>query len=141
MLGSCVPTATPQIPKINLEYWRSYKDLEESMEPMKKLSLLLESSIEPTIHSTLDYFLRLLYERPGTSLKRHVATCDVDNTFVDTFRKKLLMLLDDVEQFFMWFVAAMLDGRRIGFDWLNPMCDNKHEWPNVTKQFKSVHTR
>ena len=49
------------------------------------------------------------------------------------------MLLDDVEQFFMWVVAAMLDGRRIGFDWLNPVWDNKREWPNVTKQFRSVH--
>ena len=61
------------------------------------------------------------------------------NTFMDTFRKKLLMLLDDVEQFFMWVVAAMLDGRRIGFDWLNPVWENKREWPNVTKQFRCVH--
>ena len=104
------------------------------MEPMKKLSLLLESSIEPTVHSTLDYFLRLLlYEGLGTSLKRHVAACAMYNTFVDTFRRKLLMLLDDVEQFFMWVVAAMLDERRIGFDWFNLVWDNKHEWPNVTK--------
>ena len=103
------------------------------MEPVKKLSLLLESSTEPTIHSTLDYFLRLLHERLETSPKRRVVACAMYNTFVDTFRKKLLMLLDDVEQFFMWVVAAMLDGRRIGFDWLNPVWDNKLEWPNVTK--------
>ena len=51
----------------------------------------------------------------------------VFNTFVDTFRKKFLMLLDDVEQFFLWVVAAMLDGRRIGFDWLNPMWENNRE--------------
>ena len=55
------------------------------------------------------------------------------NTFMDTFRKKLLMLLDDVEQFFLWVVVAMLDGRRISFDWLNPVWENKCEWPNVTK--------
>ena len=61
------------------------------------------------------------------------------NYFVDTFRKKLLMLLDDVEQFVMWVVAAMLDGRRIGFDWLNPMWDNQREWLNVTKWFRSLH--
>ena len=103
------------------------------MEPVKNLSLLMESSTEPTIQSTLDYFLRLLYERLETSPKRHVAACAMYNTFVDTFRKKLLMLSDDVEQFFMWVVAAMLDGRRIGFDWLNPMWDNKREWPNVTQ--------
>ena len=83
---------------------------------MQELSLLLKSSIEPTIHSTLDYFLRLLYKRLETSPERHVAACAMYNTFVDTFRGKLLMLLDDVEQFFLWVVAAMLDGRRIGFD-------------------------
>ena len=61
------------------------------------------------------------------------------NTFVDTFRKKLMMLLDDVEQFFLWVVAATLNGRRIGFNWLNPVWENKREWPNVTKHFRSVH--
>ena len=109
------------MPKINLEYWWSYEDLEECMELVKKLSILLESSTEPTIHNMMDYFLRLLYERLETSPKRHVVACAMFNTFMDTFRKKLLMLLDDVEQFFMWVVASMLDGRRIGFDWLNPV--------------------
>ena len=91
------------------------------------------------MHSTLDYFLRLLYEKVETSPKRHVVVCTVFNTFMDMFREKLLMLLDDVEQFFMGVVAGMLDGRRIGFDWLNPVGENKCEWLNVTKQFKSVH--
>ena len=58
---------------------------------------------------------------------------------MDTFRKKLLMLLDCVEQFFMWVVGVTLDGRWIGFDRLNPVWDNKREWPNVTKEFRSVH--
>ena len=47
MLGSCVPVIAPKIPEINLEYWWSYEDLEECMQPMKELSLLLESSIDP----------------------------------------------------------------------------------------------
>ena len=68
----------------------------------------------------VDYFLRLLYEKLETSPKKHVAACTVFNTFVDAFGKELLMLLDDVEQFFMWVMAAMLDGR-INFDCLNPM--------------------
>ena len=38
------------------------------------------------------------------------------NTFVDMFRQNLLLLLDDVEQFFLGVVVAMLDGRRISFD-------------------------
>ena len=71
------------------------------------------------IHNTLDYFLRLVSEKLERSPKRHIVACIVFNTFVDTFKKKLLMLLDDVEQFFLWVVAAMLDGRRIGSDWLN----------------------
>ena len=125
MLGSCVPTIAPQIPEINLEYWRSYEDLEECMEPMKQLSLLLESSMEPTIQNTLDYFLRFLYEKLETSPKRHIAAYAVFNTFVDKFRKKLFLLLNDVEQFFLWVVAAMLDGRRIGFDWLNPVWEKQ----------------
>ena len=113
--------------------------MEECIEPVKKLSLLLESSTEPTIHSTLDHFLRLLYERLETPQKRHIAACAMFNNFMDTFRKKFWMLLDDVEQFFLWVVAVMLDGRSIGVDWLNPVWENKHEWPNITKQFKSVH--
>ena len=68
------------------------------MEPMEQLSLLLESSTEPTIYTTLDYLLRLLYEVFDTSPKRHIAACTMFNIFMDTFRKKLLMLLDDVEQ-------------------------------------------
>ena len=77
---------------------------------------MFESSTKPTVHSTLDYFLRLLYERLETSPKRHVAALAIYNTFVGTFEEKLLMLLDDVGQFFLWVVAVMLDGRRISFD-------------------------
>ena len=83
--------------------------------------------MEATIHDTLDYFLRLLYNKLERVPKRGVGSCIVFNIFVNTFRQKLLTLLDDVEQFFLWVVAAMLDGRRIGFDWLNLMWENKHE--------------
>ena len=61
------------------------------------------------------------------------------NTIVDTFREKLLKLLDDVEQFFLWVVAAMLDGRKTGFQWLNPLSENKLEWLNVTYEYKIIH--
>ena len=88
------------------------------MEPVKTLSLLLESSMEATIHDTLDNFLRLLYEVSETAPKRRLGACIVFNTFVDMFRRKLLKLLDDVEQFFLWVVVATLDGRKTNFDWL-----------------------
>ena len=109
------------------------------MEPMKTLSILLESSTEATIHDTLDYFLRLLYEVLETAPKRRIGACTVFNTFVDVFRRKLLKLVDDVEQFFLWVVAAALDGRKTNFDWLVLVWDHKDEWPNVTKEYKSVY--
>ena len=83
--------------------------------------------MEPTIHIKLDYFLRHLYEVLETSPKRCIGAYVVFNTLVDTFRKKLLKLLDDVEQFSLCVVAAMLNGRRTNFDWLSPVWDNKHE--------------
>ena len=86
------------------------------MESVKQLSLLLESSKEPSIYNTPDYFLRLLYEKLDMSPKRRIVACTMFNIFMDTFRNKLLLLLDDVEQFFLLVLAVMLDGRRIGFN-------------------------
>ena len=83
------------------------------------------------IHDTLDYFLRLLYDKLERGPKRRVGSCTVFNTFVNTFRRKLLTLLDDVEQFFLWVVAAALDGRKTNLEWLAPIWDHKDEWPNV----------
>ena len=60
------------------------------------------------------------------------------NTFVNTFRRKLLMLLDDVEQFFLWVVAAVLDGRKTNLEWLAPVWDHRDEWSNVTKKYRNV---
>ena len=76
----------------------------------------MESSTEATIHDTLDYFLRLLYDKLERAAKRSVGSCTVFHTFVNMFRRKLLTLLDDVDQFFLWVVAAVLDGRKTNFD-------------------------
>ena len=57
---------------------------------------------------------------------------------VNTFRQKLLTLLDDVEQFFLWVVAAALDGRKTNLDWLAPIWDHRDEWPNVTDKYRNV---
>ena len=108
------------------------------MEPIKQLSILLESSTEATIHDTLDYFLRLLYNKLERGLKRRVGLCIVFNTFMNTFRRKLLMLLDDVEQFFLWVVAATLDGRKTNLDWLAPVWDHRDEWLNVIDKYRNV---
>ena len=68
-------------PKSTWKHWRSYEDLEL----VKQLSLLLECSTEPTIHITLDYFLRLLNEVLEASPKIRIVACVVFNAFVDTF--------------------------------------------------------
>ena len=73
------------------------------------------------------------------SPKRLIPTSIVFNTFVHTFREKSLKLLDDVEEFFLWFVAAMLDGRKTGFQWLNLVWENNLEWPNVPYKYKNIH--
>ena len=75
--------------------------MEKCLEPLKKLSLLLEPSIEATIRNTLDYFLDLLYHKLGKSQKSRDPTCEVFNEFVDNSQNKLLTLLNDVEQFFL----------------------------------------
>ena len=86
------------------------------MKPVMTLSILLESSTEAMIHDTLDYFLRLLYEVLQMAPKRRLGACTVFNTFMNVFRRKLLKLLDNVEQFFLWVVVAALDGRKTNFD-------------------------
>ena len=108
------------------------------MEPIKQLSVLLESSMEATIHDTLDYFLRFLYDKLERGTKRRVGSCTVFNTFVNTFGQKLLTLLNDVEQFFVWVVAAMLDGRKTNFNWLALVWDHRDELPNVTDKYENV---
>ena len=109
------------------------------MEPIKQLSVLLESSTESTIHGTLDYFLRLLYDKLERAPKRRVGSRTMFNTFVNMFRQKLLPLLDDVEQFFLWVAAATLDGTNTNFDWLAPVWDHRDEWPNVTNKYRNIY--
>ena len=138
MLQSCVPAGREELPCIHKEYCRSYEDLEQCMEPIKQLSVLLESSTEATIHDTLDYFLRLLHDKQEREAKRRVGSCTVFNTFVNTFRRKLFTLLDDVEQFFLWVVAAAVDGRKTNLEWLAPIWDHKDEWLNVAGKYKKV---
>ena len=108
------------------------------MGPIKQLSVLLESSTEAMIQNMLDYFLRLLYDKLERGPKSRVGSCTVFNTFVNMFRRKLLTLLDDVEQFFLWVVAAALDGRKINLDWLAPIWDHRDEWLNVTDKYRNV---
>ena len=46
--------ACVEVPIFQLGHWQCYKELEECLEPLKKLSLLVEPSTEATIHNTLD---------------------------------------------------------------------------------------
>ena len=139
MHQSCFPMGHDEIPHINVEYWWSYKDLEDCIEPVKTMSILLESSTEATIHDMLDYFLRRLYEVLETAPKRRLGACTIINTFMDVFRWKLLKLLDNVEQFFLWVVMVVLDGRKTNFDWVSPIWDHRDEWLNVTKEYINIY--
>ena len=71
-------------------------------------------------HNTLYISLFSLRVAPqiGEVGKMGEPTCEACNTFIDVFGSRLLMLLDDIGQFFLWVVAAALDRRKIGFDWL-----------------------
>ena len=123
-----------EIPIFQLGHWQCYQELEECLELLKQLSLLLEPSTEATIHNTLDYFLPL-YQKSGKSPKSGDPTCEVFNEFIDNFQSKLLTLLDDMEQFFLWAVVVVLDERKIGFDWLKPVWEHNDEWPSVTERY------
>lgn len=101
-----------------------YQELNECLEPLKALSLLLESSTEATLHNTLDYFL-CCWTTNWESQRKGETTCEEFNAFDDAFQRKLLMLLADVEQFFLW--AAAVDGRKIDFDCLKPVWENHIE--------------
>ena len=105
---------------------------------MKQLSLLLEPSTQATIHNTLDYFLALLYYKWGKSPKSGDPVCKVLNEFVDNFQSKLLTLLDDIEQFLLRVVATILDGRKIGFNWVKSVWEHNDEWPNMTERYPSL---
>ena len=94
--------------------------------------------MEATIHDMLDYFLRIFYGVLETAPKSRIGACTVFNTFVNMYRQKLLMLLDDVEQFSLWVVASTLDGRKTNFAWLAPMWDHREDWPKVTNQYRNV---
>ena len=137
-LQSCIPAGRDELPCIHEEYWRCYEHLEQCIEPIRQLSVLLESSTEAMIHDTLDYFLRLLYDKLERGPKRRVGSCTVFNAFVNMCRWKLLTQLGDVEQFFLWVVVAVLDGRKTNLDLLAPVWDHRDEWPNVTKKYRNV---
>ena len=49
-----------------------------------------------------------------------------------------MTLFDDVEQFFLWAVAAILDGRKIGFNWFTPVWEHNDEWPNVIERYPNL---
>ena len=121
-----------------MAHWQCYKGLEECLEPLKKLSLLLESLTEATINKILDYFVVLLYHTLEDSHRKGDPICEVFNEFVGNFPREILTLLDDVEQFFLWAVAPALDGRKIGFNWSKPVRDHNAKWPNVTLKYPTL---
>lgn len=79
-----------------------------------------------------------MVQQIGEVYEKGVSTCEVFNTFIDAFRRNLLMLLDDVEQFLLRAVATELDGTKMRFNWLQPMWNNTTEWLKVMTRFHTL---
>ena len=58
--------------------------------------------------------------------------------FVTSFKKKLLHLVDDVNQFYSWAMCAFLDGRHKDLNWLQPIFDHWEDWPKVTQEYVAL---
>ena len=118
-------------------HWACYSQLLECMKPIRDVSLILEASSYVTISDVLLFVLRLLYVGFG-STTRVQSTHPYKWTFINAFRKKLLLLCDDVEQVFLWSLCAFLDGRRSNLHWLNDIWDHKKDWPNVCQKWNNA---
>ena len=77
-----------EIAIFQLAHWQCDQELEECSEPLEKLSLLLESSTEATIHNTSDYFLALLYHKLEYSPKRGTLLARCPMHFLGTFEPR-----------------------------------------------------
>ena len=110
------------------------------MEPLKKLSLLLESSTEATIRNALDCFLALLYKNWRIPLKRCIplARCSM-NLFGTS--KQAFNIVGRCEAILFvggrHCIGREEDGK-IGFDWLKPVWDHYDEWPNVIYKYPNL---
>ena len=115
--------------------WMCYDSLLPKLEKLKQASLKFESQSQVTISKVFRGFVGLLYDaRAGLNVAHDdVSVPDDLKLFCSAFRKKLLNLMDDTEQVFLWATAAMLDGRikTTKFAQCIWSREYRHEWPSV----------
>ena len=108
------------------------------MKPIRDVSLVLEGSHYCTCSDVLVYAMKLLYERLDLS-RMNASETPFKAAFVEKFKEKLLTFLDDENQFYSWSLCSLLDGRRSHLEWLDPVWQNKKDWPNVTGKYTTRH--
>lgn len=103
------------------------------MKPIKSMSIVLEGSTYVTSSDVLLFTIRLLYDKMKTK-----TASPYRNAFVRRFKRKLLSLVDDVNQFYSWAMCAFLDGRRSHLEWLQPVWSNSRDWTNVARRWTTL---
>ena len=116
--------------------WTELQALKEAMEPIRDVSMVMEGSKYVTSSTVLLHIIRLLYGLWGTGRIQDQPL--VFQMFVKSFKRKLLDLVDDVNQFYSWAMCAFLDGRHKELTWLDPVFQNANDWPKVTSAYPSL---
>ena len=110
--------------KFNVETqdWVLFHQLHQVLDPIRKMSVRLESDKDVTISDVALFIHRLLYQRLAVDKVRHMKE---GLSFVARWRSKFLSLVDDVEQMYLWVYSAALDGRRKDLEsWLEVFYDS-----------------
>ena len=117
--------------------WVCLKNVVEALRPIKDVSERLEGDSYITISDVLFFLLKLLYDRlamtPNDAL-------DKPHKFALkwAFKRTMLSIIDNVNIFYTWGMAAFLDGRRSHLDFLRRVWSNRVDWPNVTDLYRNI---
>ena len=117
--------------------WVCLKHVLEALHPIKDVSERLEGDSYITISDVLYFLMKLLYDRLAMTPEDAV---DKQHKFAfnRAFKRKLLSIIDEVNIFYTWGMAAFLDGRRSHLDFLKRVWSNRDEWPNVTGHYRNI---
>ena len=118
----------------------AFHQVVDALGKIRQMSLLAEQCTEVTMSSVMQFCQRLLYDPKGLQVQRASRGAPVQvvkTLFLREFRKKLLTLLDDVNQVFTWCMAAFVDGRRSQCLPAKMIFENPDEWPNCYKYWKN----
>ena len=123
-----------EVPTICEDDWPTLQKLKEVMEPIKEMSKHLEGENYCTITLVLPMAMQLLYRRIPRARGFTSPTCA---EFLDVFKKKLLEVLDDVEQVNLWTTCCCFDHRVKDLKFTEYIWKNPTDWPNTTERWSS----